>query len=299
MPTEPTSKPKRRRASMEDRVRELELLSEFLYHWTIRQDEHIRNLVAKIGGLDGETAHNDEAFDYKWKELGFGKNSLADEEHKQEVADLVCHYTGLEPEWFAGKRVLDAGCGDGRMSYGFCRLGAKVTSIDITPTGPENTRKACAEFADHEARQWNVLDPLPDGEVFDLVFSFGVLHCTGDTERGVANLCNVLKPGGRFSMMVYGYPRLGQNNDFVHMNTKESIRQRIRGMSFEQVKAYLLERFEPERVRGWYDAVTPVVEDHYTVEQVIEMAQRYGIEDLRQIDAFRRNIIIVGRKRTG
>ena len=39
----------------------------------------------------------------------------------------------IRPEWFAGKRVLDAGCGRGRWSYGFASLGTDVTSVDVNP----------------------------------------------------------------------------------------------------------------------------------------------------------------------
>ena len=36
-------------------------------------------------------------------------------------------------DWFAGKSVLDAGCGNGRWSTAFARLGAQVTAIDRDP----------------------------------------------------------------------------------------------------------------------------------------------------------------------
>ena len=42
-----------------------------------------------------------------------------------------------------------------------------------------------------------------DDQSFDVVVSFGVLHHTPDTEKALAEIFSVLKPGGRIMLMLY------------------------------------------------------------------------------------------------
>src|SRR3990167_2243679 len=112
-------------------IKELESIVEFLYYWTIRQDEKIRHLSSKLGVIDIEKRHNDDAFQFKWNELHKGRYSPINPIHQEEAIQLVTKYTELPAEWFCGKRVLDAVCGDGRFSLALCRLGATVTAFDI------------------------------------------------------------------------------------------------------------------------------------------------------------------------
>ena len=42
--------------------------------------------------------------------------------------EILC----IKTNWFKGKKVLDAGCGLGRWTIGFLRLGAHVTAVDLS-----------------------------------------------------------------------------------------------------------------------------------------------------------------------
>ncbi len=103
-----------------------------------------------------------------------------------------------------GKKVLEIGCGAGTDSLQFARAGADLTSVDLTPAAIELTQQRLALYgvagdvrlADAEAL------PFEDNQ-FDLVYSWGVLHHTPDTERALAELYRVLRPGGRFVVMLY------------------------------------------------------------------------------------------------
>lgn len=105
---------------------------------------------------------------------------------------------------YGGKRVLEVGCGAGTDLLQFARGGAHVTGIDITPRSIEIARRrfniygATGEFAVGDAEDL----AFPD-ESFDAVYSFGVLHHTPDTERGVGEAHRVLRRGGRAVVMIY------------------------------------------------------------------------------------------------
>ena len=99
-------------------------------------------------------------------------------------------------EW-AGKDVLDVGCGAGVEVVRFARAGARVTGVDIAASAVALARqnldqqglKATLDVADGEQL------PCPDAS-FDLVFAHGVVQYTGDDRRMVAEIHRVLRPGG-------------------------------------------------------------------------------------------------------
>ena len=57
---------------------------------------------------------------------------------RPELVDEFLADCELPAEFFAGKDVLDAGCGSGRWSYALSRLGARVHAMDLTAAGPES-----------------------------------------------------------------------------------------------------------------------------------------------------------------
>jgi len=106
-----------------------------------------------------------------------------------------------------GKKVLEIGCGAGGHSALFASHGAKMTSVDITPARVQSTQRKFELLGDAaqgcRAMQADAENlPFEDGE-FDIVYSNGVLHHTHDTEKAIAEVHRVLKPGGKAVIMLY------------------------------------------------------------------------------------------------
>jgi SAM-dependent methyltransferase len=288
--------------ALEKHNAELATMVEYLHWWMIRADENIRDVTSKVGGLPEAEADTRGIFEIKWQKLNDnGRSTLENPEHKAVVAETVRRWTGLPEAWFAGKRCLDAGCGDGRLSYGMCEMGAIVTSMDQSAKGVERTVNYCKPFPGHRGIRWNLLERYEaEPASFDLVLSFGVVHCTGDTRKAMANLASLVKPGGYLALMVYGYPRPGKHGDFLHMVRKERVRQAIRHMSGDEAIRYIQQQLDAGAIkgdaRGWYDATAPRVEDHYTESQMRMMMAELGFEDITLLDDTIRNIAIRGRK---
>ncbi len=110
----------------------------------------------------------------------------------------------------AGRRVLEIGVGAGSDFVQWVDAGATATGVDLTEAGVALTqehlevlglanRGASVRQADAEA--------LPfDAGVFDIVYSWGVLHHTPDTTRAFSEAFRVLKPGGELRAMIYRLP---------------------------------------------------------------------------------------------
>jgi ubiquinone/menaquinone biosynthesis C-methylase UbiE len=105
---------------------------------------------------------------------------------------------------FTGQKVLDVGCGNGYVLSRYAGAGANVYGVDITGTAIELTKRRF-EFL-HLEGDFRVADaehlPFAD-QTFDCVTCMGVLHHVPDTERSVAEIRRVLKPGGLLIAMVY------------------------------------------------------------------------------------------------
>ncbi|MGQ0811530.1 MAG: class I SAM-dependent methyltransferase [Nitrospiraceae bacterium] len=113
-------------------------------------------------------------------------------------------YALHEYRGFAGKQVLDVGCGNGYVLSRYAKEGAITFGVDITKTGIELChRRFALNQLDGNFSVGSAEDlPFPS-ESFDLVCSMGVLHHTPDTAKAVNEIFRVLKPGGRLIVMFY------------------------------------------------------------------------------------------------
>jgi ubiquinone/menaquinone biosynthesis C-methylase UbiE len=104
-----------------------------------------------------------------------------------------------------GKDVLEIGVGMGADHVEWARSKPRsLTGIDLTARAVDHTRRRMALYGlDSDVRVADV-EALPFvDDSFDIVFSYGVLHHSPDTPRAIAEVCRVLRPGGRAAIMIY------------------------------------------------------------------------------------------------
>lgn len=111
-----------------------------------------------------------------------------------------------------GRSLLDIGCGSGLHALAALRLGAEqVVAIDLDPESVSATRTVLERFWQGRApavRQLSVFDLDKDGVgSFDIVYSWGVLHHTGDLDRALRAAAGHVKPGGLLAVALYGKTR--------------------------------------------------------------------------------------------
>jgi SAM-dependent methyltransferase len=144
--------------------------------------------------------------------FGFGRNwqryvdTYLDPERKAIAAASLRDLIG---EDLVGKDFVDIGAGSGLFSLCAHEAGAaRVISIDVDPDSVAACRKLreTAGSPDNwEVLEGSILDPkvvadLPRG---DVVYSWGVLHHTGDMWTAMRNAAHVVKPGGLFCIAIY------------------------------------------------------------------------------------------------
>lgn len=106
--------------------------------------------------------------------------------------------------YLAGKRVLDAGCGEGRFSYLASALGAQhVVGVDYSLEALRRAVGGTGNPPNCSFIRADVLN-LPLSKTFDYVFSLGVLHHTPRTRQAYHAIVRHLKVGGYITIFVYG-----------------------------------------------------------------------------------------------
>jgi ubiquinone/menaquinone biosynthesis C-methylase UbiE len=145
---------------------------------------------------------------------------------------------------FEGARLLEIGCGMGTDLLQFARGGARCTGVDLTPRSIQITRHRFALYG--MAGDFMLADGehLPFGdESFDVVYSNGVLHHTPDTERAVAEVHRVLRPGGIARVMLYHRHSLNYWGEMIlHRGVLRG--ELLRGRSPEQIMSRYVEYSE-------------------------------------------------------
>jgi SAM-dependent methyltransferase len=154
----------------------------------------------------------------------------------------------------AGKDVLEIGCGTGVHTRLLAEAGANVTAVDLTPTAVEFTTRRLtnagllANVVEADAESL----PFPDAS-FDFVWSWGVIHHSTDTDRVIAEIGRVLRPGGELAFMVY------HRNSLTYWLNYVLYRGVLRGG--------LLRESPDELANRWSDGV---IARHYTRRRIAE-----------------------------
>lgn len=143
--------------------------------------------------------------------FAFGKNwaSYARSIGRPEIDEAAAALLRLlGDERLDGRRFLDIGSGSGLHALAAFRLGAaEVVALDIDPDSVETTRAMLAAHAPDkpaQVAQASVFDlsPAQYGR-FDVVYSWGVLHHTGDMLRAVRMAATLVNEGGQFVFALY------------------------------------------------------------------------------------------------
>ena len=103
-----------------------------------------------------------------------------------------------------GLDVLEIGVGLGADHQRFAQAGARLQGIDLTQRAVELTQKRLALLGlPSQVKTGDAEHLVFDDETFDVVYSWGVLHHSPNTQMAVREVHRVLRNGGRAAIMIY------------------------------------------------------------------------------------------------
>ena len=146
------------------------------------------------------------------KRFYFGKNwrsflSTLDENRIITAENSLKEMLGIKDLY--GKSFLDIGSGSGLFSLAAKRLGANVVSFDF-----DHESVNCTSFLKDKYfpgdNSWSVFqgsildkDLIKTIGTFDIVYSWGVLHHTGNIMEALENVIGLLQPSGKLFIAIY------------------------------------------------------------------------------------------------
>ncbi len=143
--------------------------------------------------------------------FAFGKNwasyaNLITEHQVEEAKKGLLKLISAED--FVGASFLDIGCGSGLHALGAAQLGARqILAVDIDPDSVVTTKALLSRHdisAHWKAESISVFDLEPEYQGrFDIVYSWGVLHHTGDMWEAINKAAAMVAPDGVLALALY------------------------------------------------------------------------------------------------
>lgn len=219
--------------------------------------------------------------------------------------------TGWIPQDLKGKIVLDVGIGTGRFSDIASRWGAEVIGIDLS-YAVDAAYKNIGTRPNVHIIQADIFHLPFKNEIFDHIYSIGVLHHTPDTKKAFQSIIPFLKQGGGLAVYIYEKNRFARFSDIWRRVTSKMPIKLLYYLSALSIPAYYLYKIpligsvlqlllpismhKSYRYR-WldtYDWYSPKYQWKHTVNEVSKWYEEFGFE---KISVFSLPVCIRGHKK--
>src|SRR5262245_13974288 len=150
------------------------------------------------GGIDEDITAR--AFERQWtlREQGaYEAETIYGETAAEELQSFLDRFAVHSPQDLAGRRVLDIGCGSGRLTRHLAEYAPQALVVGGDRSGAAYlAHRRCRDLANTRVAQLDLLQPPFAAASFDLVYADGVVPHVPDAEAALASLVRLVAPGG-------------------------------------------------------------------------------------------------------
>ena len=138
------------------------------------------------------------------KEVGTLEYFEEVDERRYKVEPHILDFANFS-EW-KGKEVLEIGCGIGTDAVRFLKAGANYTATELSHESAKVAKKRFDVYGYdvdiHVGNSESLSDFLPKKK-YDMIYSFGVIHHTPESEKVISEIKKYLKDDGVLRIMLY------------------------------------------------------------------------------------------------
>ena len=211
-------------------------------------------------------------FNHQWEKIP----SPAILYNSDRIAELLM-MTKMREKYFKDKKCLDVGCGNGRYTYAMLKLGADVTSFDIS----ENAVNSCKRI-NPKAYIYDIKELQPN-PIYDFVLCWGVLHHLSNPREGFKKASSQVRTNGILHIMVY------------HKNTQNVYTEgRNIWHKLNEVKrlSYCKKMINKHggNLHGWWDALNPQHNWSYFPKDIRNWFREEGFKNIKLTQKYNINM---------
>jgi 2-polyprenyl-3-methyl-5-hydroxy-6-metoxy-1,4-benzoquinol methylase/uncharacterized protein YbaR (Trm112 family) len=157
---------------------------------------------AAAGKSRGRAGAIAQSFGREWSHYDYGSSRTWHQDLEQRRR-LFLREVDRTADQMSGLRVLDAGCGNGSLSFGIAQFGCQVVAVDVSDSVDRAYQHYSSRDADLHFAQADLAHPALRAGAFDIVYSSGVLHHNADTREAFEALAPLVAPGGGYYVWLY------------------------------------------------------------------------------------------------
>lgn len=290
-----------------------------------------REAVARIPGHEEAAAalgrmsaavfdrRSNESFSLQWRNFEYGDQTWFKDDSELRKAEFLQSLNVSERE-LDGALVLDAGCGNGKLTASIAQYGAEVVGMDLSESvvraraNRPNVAGDRAPFV--HFIQGNVMEPPLAPQVFDYIHSSGVLHHTPNTEAAFRSFLSTARRGAKVYVQLYRKREawVGIPNILIRAVTSRLPPRLLFALCRAAVPVHTLlvlliarlrgehspiaQASRRERTLSLFDNYSPRYQYRYTPDQVRSMFESAGLLDIRDVtlaNEARHMVAFVGR----
>jgi 2-polyprenyl-3-methyl-5-hydroxy-6-metoxy-1,4-benzoquinol methylase len=278
--------------------------------------------AAALGRMDPAVfdRRSNESFSLQWRNFEYDDQTWFKDDIKLRKAEFLQSLNISEGD-LEGALVLDAGCGNGKLTASVAHYGAEVVGMDLSESVVRAHANRASIGGDRAPFvhfiQGNVMEPPLAPQVFDHIHSSGVLHHTPNTESAFLSFLTMARSGAKVYVQLYrrreawvGIPNLIIRTVTKRLPPRLLFRLCWAAVPIHTMLVLLIARLrrEPspiarasrrERALSLFDNYSPRYQYRYTPDEIRLMFESAGLRDIRDVtlaNEARHMVAFVGRK---
>ena len=218
-----------------------------------------------------------------WNEQTCGTEFINKKKFTKEYFESIESYRySVEPEIFSfaqftrfkHKKILEVGVGAGTDFLQWVRAGAEAHGIDLTEEAISHVKHRMELYKENkfELSVGDAENLSYQDSSFDLVYSWGVVHHSPNTEKCLAEIVRVTKPGGTIKLMIYNRRSLFA----FYMWLRFAM---LKGKPFKSIKTVLFQNQESPGTKAYTikEAKKMMLDENVKVKEIKAVATKHDL----------------------